>query len=110
MWDMLQAVTALQDYTRNRSLKDYLADSMLRDAVERRFEILGEALVRLRQSDPDTAGRIGDQERIVGFRNVIAHEYDRIAPGQVWRTVQEDLPPLRQVLERLLDEPEDPAS
>lgn len=33
LWDMLQAVTALQDYTRNRSLKDYLADSMLRDAV-----------------------------------------------------------------------------
>lgn len=46
----------------------------------------------------------------MGFRNVIAHEYDRIAPDQVWRTVQEDLPPLRQVLERLLDEPEDPAS
>lgn len=83
---------------------------MLRDAVERRFEILGEALSRLRQSDMDTAARIAHQDRIVGFRNVLAHEYDRVDPEQVWRIIEQDLPLLKSQLESLLAEADDPES
>jgi len=109
LWDMLQAVEAIQQYTEGKTLGDYLAIPMLRDAVERRFEILGEALVRLRQTDSSTAARIEHQDRVVGFRNVLAHEYDRIEPDQVWRTIQEDLPSLKSQLQALLAEPDDPA-
>ena len=108
LWDMLQAVQALQEYTQGKIFADYLGNPMLRDAVERRFEMLGEALVRLRQSDAPTAERISHRERIVGFRNVLVHEYDRVEPDQVWRTIQEDLPALKAELEALLREPDDP--
>lgn len=54
LWDMRQAVQAIQEYTDGKTLEDYLGNPMLRDAIERRFEVVGEALVRLRQSDPPT--------------------------------------------------------
>jgi uncharacterized protein with HEPN domain len=108
LWDMLQAVQAIQQYTEHKTLEDYRSSTLLRDAVERRFQILGEALVRLRQSDAPTAERIEHQERIVGFRNVLAHEYDRVEPDQVWSTIQERLPALKVRLEALLAEPDEP--
>ena len=105
---MLQALQAVQEYTEGGSLADYLANRMLRDAVEREFQILGEALVRLRRTDLATADRISHQERIVGLRNALGHEYDLVEPEQGWRTIQEDLPGLRIELEALLREPDDP--
>ncbi len=81
---------------------------MLHDAVEREFQILGEVLVRLRRKDLATADRISHQERFVGFRNVLVHEYDLVEPEQIWRTIQEDLPGLGIELEALLREPDDP--
>ena len=105
---MLQAVKAIQEYTEGKTIGDFQENSMLRDAVERRFEILGEALVRLRQFDAATAERIEHQERIVGFRNLLVHEYDRIEPDQVWRTIQKDLPSLKVLLKSLLAETDDP--
>lgn len=110
LWDMAQAVQALQEYTKGKSLSDYLSDKMLRDAVEREFQILGEALLRLKRSDPETAGKIGHTEEIIGFRNILVHEYDRILPEQVWRTVRQDLPNLQGELEALQEAIEDPPS
>ena len=105
---MLRALHAVQEYTQGSSLADYFANRMLRDAVEGEFQILGEALVRLRRTDVATADRIGHQERIVGLRNVLVHEYDLVEPEQIWRTIQKDLPGLRIELKALLREPDDP--
>lgn len=107
LWDMLQAVQVLQVYTEGRSLSEFLDNQMLRDAVEREFQILGQALVRLKRFDSETADRISNQEEIIGFRNVLVHEYNRIDPEQVWRTIQNDLPGLRVELETMLEEPDD---
>lgn len=107
LWDMLQAVQVLQVYTEGRSLSEFLDNQMLRDAVEREFQILGQALVRLKRIDSETADRISNQEEIIGFRNVLVHEYNRIDPEQVWRTIQNDLPGLRVELETMLEEPDD---
>jgi len=45
-------------FTAGKSVDDYLADDMLRAAVERRFEIIGEALSRLAKASPELAERI----------------------------------------------------
>ena len=58
LFDALEAAKAIRLSCETRSFEDYEADRQVRRAVEREFEIIGEALVRLRDSDPETAARI----------------------------------------------------
>src|SRR5208337_5157136 len=50
LWDMLDAACAVQEFVASRSLSDYLTDRMLRGAVERHLEIVGEAASRVSRS------------------------------------------------------------
>jgi uncharacterized protein with HEPN domain len=75
----------------------------MRQAVERNLEIIGEALMRLRDVDPETAGSISDVHRIIGLRNRLAHGYeDEIDDELVWIAVRESLPTLRMEVENIL--------
>ncbi len=85
-------------------LRRYLGNRLLRQAVERNFEIIGEALNRLRRDDAETAERIGDTPRIVAFRNILAHGYDSIDHEIVWHLIQQDLPDLLREVGSLLNE------
>ncbi len=78
---------------------------MLRSAVERQFEIVGEALNQLAKLAPDLAAQIPDLPRIVAFRNILIHAYAVVDNAIVWRAVQENVPELLSVLERLLATP-----
>jgi len=104
LWDAQAAVDRILEFTRGRSLDDYLADAMLRAAVERQFEIIGEALSQLAKAAPSIAQRIPDIGEIVGFRNVLIHGYATVDDGTVWRTVKDDLAGLRNRLGELLSE------
>jgi uncharacterized protein with HEPN domain len=77
---------------------------MLRSGVERQFEINGEALDRLRKTDPVLSGRIPDTRRIIGCRSVLIHDYNRISDADVWRTIESDIPTLRAQVAALLTE------
>ena len=85
--------------TAGKSFADFDNDLVLRSAVERQFEILGEALNRL---DAALAAQIPDLRQIVAFRNILIHGYASIDRTRVWRAVQDDLPPLRATLDDLL--------
>jgi uncharacterized protein with HEPN domain len=75
---------------------------MVRSAVERQFEIIGEALAGLKRVDPETASLIPDLVRIIGFRNVLIHGYAAVDDRLVWGIVEADLQPLREVVNDLL--------
>lgn len=75
---------------------------MLCAAVERQFEIIGEALVQLRRRAPDVAASIPELPQIIGFRNVLAYNYDGVDYKEVWDTVVNDLPRLHDVVDDLL--------
>ena len=104
--DIRDAAAFVLEATGELDLDQYLESRLLRQAVERNFEIVGEALNRLRKGDAQTAGRIGDMPRIVAFRNILAHGYDTIDHEIVWYLIQQDLPALLRVVEGLLEEGE----
>jgi uncharacterized protein with HEPN domain len=82
------AVQAIGDFCVAKTEDTYLSDLMLRSAVERQYEIIGEALNRLRKLSPATASQISDCDRIIGFRNVLAHGYDVVDDRISWDIVQ----------------------
>jgi len=89
-------------FTVGRTFDDYLTDEMLSAATERQFEIIGEAFAGLRRRAPEVAAMIPDISQIIGFRNVLVHAYDTVDAGEVWSTIQNDLPPLRIAVVNLL--------
>lgn len=104
IWDASEAAKAVRGFTDGKAEGDLLADLLLRSAVERQLEVLGEALNRLRRDDPATAARIPDLDKIVGMRNVIAHEYGEVDYEIVWAAVTNRIPGLIAVLDALLQE------
>jgi len=75
---------------------------MLRAAVEREFEIIGEALARLAKQDEGLASRIGEHRRIIAFRNILIHGYADVDDRLVWDIVETKLPALRREVAALL--------
>ncbi|MCC7476729.1 MAG: DUF86 domain-containing protein [Pirellulales bacterium] len=82
----------------------YRADRLLRQAVERNFEIIGEAVGRVVKLSPEIATRISNYQQIVSFRNLLIHGYDLIDDALVWNVIQNDLPTLEAELRMLLAE------
>jgi uncharacterized protein with HEPN domain len=105
LWDMQQAASLIAQFTANRDFEDYLTDPMCHAAVERQFEIIGEAMSRLAKLDPALAAQIPEHQGIIGLRNRLIHAYAIIDDGLVWGIIQEKLPILRRELEALLSEP-----
>ncbi|HBY93643.1 MAG TPA: hypothetical protein DEP84_06680 [Chloroflexi bacterium] len=101
LYDRDRAIELITHFTYGKQLADYKADALLRSAVERQFEIIGEALNRLKKVDPGTLARISDYQRIIGFRNVLAHGYDVISDEIVWDVVENKLPRLGQEIEEI---------
>lgn len=76
---------------------------MFRFAVERPLEIIGEAANHLSESAKEAAPEI-EWRRIVAFRNFVTHEYFGVDLELLWDIVTQKLYPLKQTVERLLDE------
>ncbi|MEM6430912.1 MAG: HepT-like ribonuclease domain-containing protein [Deinococcota bacterium] len=103
MWDALDVVHAIQNATKQLTLATYLDNRMLRSAVEREFEIIGEALKLAAQYFPEIRDEITDFSKIVGFRNRLAHAYFATDHKLVWNIIKVFLPRLEQDLRQLVD-------
>ena len=84
LWDAQQAAERIARFTANKSFTDYEADEFLRSAVERQFEIIGEAFNRLAKVDIQAAEQIPELPRIIAFRNVLIHGYATVDNRLVW--------------------------
>ncbi len=105
--DIRASASFILQASAGKSFQDYESDPLLRPAVERHFEIIGEAMNRLARYDPDIAARIGDYPRIIAFRNLLIHGYDLIDHEQVWKVVREQVPLLLNRVELILQEIQD---
>ncbi len=77
---------------------------IVHSAVDRKFEIIGEALGQLSKLDPAPARRIPDVRDIIAFRNILIHGYAGIEPDRVWDIAQASLPGFRTADTALLEE------
>lgn len=97
---MLEAAQLVVQFVNGRSFQDLLNDALFRSAVERQFEILGEAASHV-STDTQSQWPSIDRRSIRNFRNLLAHEYFRTDYAQVWDIAQRLLPALIPTLEAL---------
>ena len=101
--DIQNAANAILEYLKDcPTFDDYTKDRKTRRAVEREFEIIGEAMNRVLKLEPSI--RISDARKIVDFRNFVIHDYNRIDNQLVWQTAQSKLPQLIEEVSSLLSE------
>ncbi len=102
--DIDRAGADISRFTEGMTGDAYAGDALTQAAVERKFEIIGEALNRLHQSHPNLAEQIPRLRRIIDFRNFLIHGYASVRPERVWDYVQNHLPQLRRIVRELLAE------
>lgn len=99
--DMLEAAREARELVAEIRADAFLKDRVRRRALERMLELIGEAARRVtpvcQAEHPEILWR-----RIVGQRNILAHEYGRVDPKLLYRTAREDMPSLIAALERTL--------
>jgi uncharacterized protein with HEPN domain len=101
--DILAACDLLADFTKGKTFEDYAADALLRSAVERQLEIVGEALRVAVQHRPELATQITDVPAIIAFRNQLTHAYSAVDHRTVWGLLERRVPQLRSEVEPLLE-------
>ena len=105
LWDMLEAARAIVDFTQDLALNEFLAagrdKELIRLAVERKLEILGEAARRVSSRLREAHAEIPWQQ-IVGLRNVISHEYNKVNYALIYRVARKEITELIPLLEPLI--------
>lgn len=103
--DIQIAAERIARFTAGKRFEQYLADELLRSAVERQFGIVGEALSRLAKDSPEVIALIPDHAKIISFRNILVHGYASVDDRIVWGVIEIHLAPLRKAVTQLLAAP-----
>ena len=102
IYDAIESCRAILSFTQGVALDHYSSNLMLRSAVERQFEILGEALNQASELRPGISTDLPDLPRIVGMRNRIIHGYDSVDDEIVWDAIHHHVPSLLAALPGLI--------
>lgn len=89
-----------EDLGENKIFENYQKNRTLKQATERNFEIIGEALNKLLKIDPEI--KITSKIKIVGLRNRLIHSYDAIDDANIWAIIINHLPTLKKEVNFLL--------
>ena len=104
LFDAHEASNAICEFLKEKDFEDYRSNLMLSSAVERQFEILGEALKRIRDKDEEfLETSITGWRGAISFRNILAHGYDHIEDDIVWGIIESDLPQLIESIQKNLN-------
>lgn len=101
LWDMLQAAREVEVMMADHTLESFLDNRMLLRAIERGVEIIGEAARRVSVTFTEAHPEI-PWRKIIGQRNILAHEYGQIDHTLLYKTVKQDVPVLITQIESLL--------
>jgi uncharacterized protein with HEPN domain len=107
-FDIEQAASQLQAFIAGTTREQYLVNAMAQAAVERQFEIIGEATAQLAKIDAASAELIPDYRRLIAFRNILIHGYADVDHELVWELTQTRLPELLRAVNPLMPVPRAP--
>jgi uncharacterized protein with HEPN domain len=101
--DIWESILFIEEYTKGFTEKKYCDNQQLQDAVNRRFEIIGEAVKSIddffKAQHPAIPWHL-----MAGMRDVLIHEYFGVNPHRVWETIKKDLPELKNMLQAIIKE------
>ena len=103
LYDIHDAGRFILSLTNGRTIEQFVADRVVRDAVERNFITIGEAITQLTKIDPATAEEVDPNRKIVAFRNIVVHGYHGLDYEKIWGTIENHLPGLVRQIEKLLE-------
>jgi uncharacterized protein with HEPN domain len=101
LYDIKLSIEKIENYVQNKDIDAYSNDGMLKDAVERNFLIIGEAMNHIIKINPNI--KITSTIEIIGMRNRIVHGYDMVSNVAVWDAIQNHIPILKQEINKLLE-------
>ena len=100
--DIRQAIEQIEEYT-IKGRDDFMSDEMTQDAVIYKLAIIGEAASKLPPALKKKYSAIPWKD-VIGLRSVIIHDYANIKLPRIWLIVSTDLPPLKAVILKILEE------
>ena len=104
LWDVREAADAISAFVANMTFETYAASPVVHSAIERKFEIAGEALNQLSKLDASLASRIPEIGKIIAFRNLLIHGYATVEHARVWAIARDYVPTLRIAVDVIFDE------
>jgi uncharacterized protein with HEPN domain len=102
LFDAHRACQVIRQFTSGMTLQDYVSDLKTRSAVERQFEIVGEALSQMLKLFPEMQQEFPEVPRVIAFRNYLIHGYASVSNEVVWGILEKDLPALAARVAQLL--------
>ncbi len=103
LYDIKVSIDSIEEYLgEQREFGVYLNNKMLRRAVERGLEIIGEVMTKIERLDPSIS--ISNKKRIISMRNRVIHGYDKIDDEIVWGTIIRHLPILKREVDDLMNQ------
>lgn len=100
LFDIQESINSIENYLgEKRDFNEYLNNKMLRRAVEREFEIIGEAMNRIDKLNAEI--EISSKKQIIAMRNRVIHGYDKIDDEIIWGTIVRHLPVLKDEIKVL---------
>ncbi len=104
LWDIIEAANHILTFVEGTSAAEYGRNPLLKAAVERKFEVIGEALTQASRVFPEASAHFANSAEIIAFRNRLIHGYSVVSDAVVWEIIQMDLPRLKSDAEALLEE------
>jgi len=99
--DIYNSLEKIFKYTENISYDDFLKSDITKDAVERNFEIIGEAVKNLNEDFRNQYPQIPFKQ-VAGMRDKLIHDYFGIDYEILWKTIKDKLPQFKSEIKSLI--------
>ncbi|MEJ2704138.1 MAG: DUF86 domain-containing protein [Sedimentisphaerales bacterium] len=104
LYDIINCSEFVLQLTEGKTVDDYKNDRVFRSALERELQIIGEAMLQLDHTSPETVEGISEHRSIIGFRHVLVHGYASLDPDTVWNVVETKIEILLKQAKELLQQ------